>query len=97
MNLGEHAHELRRSKALTQKAAADKLGITNVHLCNIENDVSIPSPDLLERMSELYGVDLYVYAWCQSGDVERLPGAIREAAAKLTKAWKVHIAVNARK
>ncbi len=88
INLGKTARHLRESQGLTQRAAAQELGISVVHLCNVENDKAMPSPSLLERYRELWNVDLYVLAWCLHGDVEKLPKAVRKPMAELAKAWQ---------
>jgi transcriptional regulator with XRE-family HTH domain len=89
--LGKTARHLRESLGLTQRAAAEHLGISCVHLCNIEKNKSIPSPALLDRFRELWDVDLYVLAWCLHGDPNRLPKAIRKPMAELSKAWQGQI------
>jgi hypothetical protein len=43
---------------------------------------------LLDRFRDLWGVDLYILAWCQHGDVEKLPPAIRKSARALAESWK---------
>ena len=88
INLGKTARHLRDSLGLTQRAAAKELGISVVHLCNIENDKAVPSPSLLDRYRELWAVDLYMLAWCLHGDVEKLPKAVRKPMAELAKAWQ---------
>lgn len=85
--LGDTARKLRTELGLTQQAVADALGISVVHLCNIENDKAMPSAGLLDRYRKLYGVDLYVLSWCEHPEVSKLPKAVREAAAKLASAW----------
>lgn len=86
--LGETARYLRDSLGLSQRAAAEQLGISYVHLCNIENNKAMPSPNLLARFRELWDVDLYVLAWCLHGDAEKLPKALRKPMAELAKAWQ---------
>ena len=86
--LGETARYLRASLGMTQRAAAEQLGISYVHLCNIENNKAMPSPGLLERFRELWDVDLYVLAWCLHGDTNKLPKALRKPMAELAKAWQ---------
>jgi len=90
--LGKTARHLRDSLGLTQRAAAQELGISVVHLCNIENNKALPSPALLERFRELWNVDLYVLAWCLHGDAEKLPKAVRKPMAELAKAWQKQLA-----
>jgi len=91
IHLGKTARHLRESLGLTQRAAAEQLHITSVHLCNIENNKAMPSPSLLERFRELWNVDLYVLAWCLHGDVEKLPKSLRKPMAELAKAWQEQI------
>ena len=85
--LGRTARHLRETKGLTQREAAEQLGISIVHLSNIENNKSMPSPALVDRYRHLWGVDLHVLAWCMNGDVKKLPPAIRKPAEELAKAW----------
>ena len=86
--LGKTARHLRETLGLTQRAAAKALGITCVHLCNIENNKSVPSPALLERFREIWNVDLDVLAWCLHGDAEKLPKRLRKPMAELARAWQ---------
>ena len=86
--IGKTARYLRDRKGLSQREAAEALGITPVHLSNIENDKSVPSPGLLDRYRELWGVDVYVLAWCLHGDIEQLPEAVRRPMQQLASAWK---------
>lgn len=85
--IGKTARHVRESLGLTQRAAADALGVSYVHLCNIENNKSLPSPALLDRFRELWNVDLYVMAWCLHGDTNKLPAGMRQAASNLAKGW----------
>jgi len=86
--LGKTARHLRETLGLTQRATANALGISYVHLCNIENNKALPSQELLERFRTLWGIDLYVLAWCLYGDHSKLPAAMRRAAALLAKSWQ---------
>ena len=88
IQLGKTARHLREMKDLNQREAAERLGITAVHLCNVENDKAVPSSSLLARYRELWGIDLYVLAWCLNGDVNKLPASIRKPAEQLAKAWQ---------
>jgi transcriptional regulator with XRE-family HTH domain len=87
IKLGKTARYVRDSHGLTQRAAAELLGISVVHLCNIENNKATPSQDLLDKFQRLWGVDLYVLAWCLFGDVNALPSEVREASKMLGDAW----------
>ncbi len=62
--LGAAARDLRRSRNLSQREMAKRLGITPVHLCNIEKDKSSPSLKLLNRWRAVVGIDLYGHALC---------------------------------
>ncbi len=88
IKLGSTARYVRKMHGLKQKTAADRLDISVVHLCNIENNKATPSADLLERYRECWGIDLYVLAWCLHGDVNKLPPAVREPMAAIAKAWQ---------
>jgi transcriptional regulator with XRE-family HTH domain len=88
IHVGKTARQLRESLGLTQVEMADKLGITNIYISKIENEHSFPSPQIIERYRIKFGIDLYVLAWCQHGDIEKLPAAIRKPAAALAKAWE---------
>jgi transcriptional regulator with XRE-family HTH domain len=89
--LGKTARHLRETNGLTQREAAELLDVTVVHLSNIENDKSAPSPSLMERYRKLWGVDLYVLAWCLHGDPKKLPPAVRKPAAELADAWRTQL------
>ena len=72
----------------TQRELADKLGISVVHLSNIETGAANPSRDLVDRFRELSGVDLYVLTWCRQGDNKKLPAPVRKAAQALADAME---------
>jgi transcriptional regulator with XRE-family HTH domain len=91
ISVGESARALREQLGLSQKEAADLLEITNVHLCNIEKNNSHPSLDLIAKYRELWGVDLYILAWCENGNVQNLPKPVRSAAQSLAAGWRKHI------
>lgn len=86
--LGKTARYLRERKRLTQVQAAQTLGITQVHLSNIENNKAIPSHDLMDRYRRAWGVDLHMLAWCLHGDVNDLPEAVRRPMLALASAWR---------
>jgi transcriptional regulator with XRE-family HTH domain len=88
MHLGDTARDLRETFGLTQRAAADRLGISYVHLCNIEHNKSRPSPELMQKYRDLFGVDLYVYWWCTAGDAAKLPPSMREVTQRLAGQWR---------
>ena len=88
IKLGNTARHLRESLGLKQREVAEALGVSVVHLCNIENNKSAASPALVARYQELWGVDLYMLAWCMSGEIDKLPPAVRKPAVELARAWK---------
>jgi transcriptional regulator with XRE-family HTH domain len=90
--LGKTARSLRESLGLTQQQMAERLGITNVHLSNVENNKAFPSQGLIDRYRDLFDIDLYVLAWCRHGDVDKLPQAVREPATRLAQAWETRFA-----
>ena len=91
IHVGEAARYLRERLGLTQRDAADRLGISYVHLSNLENDKAAPTRNVLEKFRELWKVDLYVLSWCMQGSVKKLPLPFRDPAKKLTEAWKKQI------
>jgi transcriptional regulator with XRE-family HTH domain len=91
MNLGDTARNLRESFGLTQRAAAERLGISSVHLCNIEKDKSRPSPELMAKYREVFGIDLYVYSWCSQPNLSKVPPGMREATQRLADLWQTMI------
>lgn len=72
---------------MSQREAAAKLGISTVHLCNLEKEKTNPSPELLTKYRAVFGVDVYVLAWCLFGDKDLLPPSIQAATERLTKLW----------
>jgi transcriptional regulator with XRE-family HTH domain len=91
IQLGNTIKYIRESKGLTQRAAAEALGVSDVHLCNLEHDKARPSEDLLTRMRKEWGVDVYVLSWCLFGDAKRLPKAVREPMEQLARAWRCEL------
>lgn len=92
LHIGPSAKALRESIGWTQRRTAAALDITPVHLCNFEKGKVPLTPTMLERYRELWGVDLYVLAWCEHGKEEDLPPAFRETAAQLAALWKQRVA-----
>lgn len=56
MNLGMRLTKIREQKKLTQKDAAKLLGISNVVLNRYEKNERNPNPEMLNRLSQFYGV-----------------------------------------
>lgn len=88
LNLGKTIRYVRKAKGLTQRAAAASLGVSDVHLCNLEHDKARPSPELLATILRTWDVDVYILAWCLHGDVKRLPEGVRAPMEELGAAWR---------
>lgn len=88
IKLGKTATAVRHRLGLTQREVADALGISVVHLSNVENNKAAPSQALIGEYRRKWGVDLYVLAWCTHGDIDRLPAPLRNAAKKLADAME---------
>ena len=58
MNLGYRFQKFRRRVGLSQKEAAEKIGINNYQLGNYETNRSEPSIAILKKMAALYGVSI---------------------------------------
>ena len=58
MNYGKRFQLYRRKRQLTQKDAADELGIKPYQLANYESNRSEPNIKVLIGMSKLYGVSI---------------------------------------
>lgn len=56
--IGRAAKAARLRKGLTLRAVAERIDITHVHLCNIENGKSDVSLRVVELLSDFYRVDL---------------------------------------
>jgi transcriptional regulator with XRE-family HTH domain len=73
---------------MTQRAAAEALGVSYVHLCNVERGKATPSPALVGRFRALFGVDLHVLAWCLFEEDAQVPAAMRGLRTQLAQAWE---------
>lgn len=80
---------------MTQRAAAEALGISPVHLSNVERGVTPPSISLISRFTALYGVDVWVltYCECDRGDD---PAGVRRARQSLGEALRQQLAAPAK-
>jgi transcriptional regulator with XRE-family HTH domain len=59
--LAKATRSLRERFGFEQIELADRLGITNVHLCNLEAGRSTYSVHVVRRLSDIYGIDVYLY------------------------------------
>lgn len=91
IHIGKAARYLRDRLGITQREVAERLGISYVHLSNIENNKVLPSASILESYKSIWGIDLYVLGWCLNGDADRLPSQFTAPVRELTKAWKSQI------
>ena len=62
MTLAEQIREARKQAGLTQLEAADKLGVTNVYLSQLENGHRFPSVLMLVCFASLYRTEFVIRA-----------------------------------
>jgi transcriptional regulator with XRE-family HTH domain len=72
--LGQYLRRLRKARGLTGQAVVDATGIGNSTLTYYEQDQSLPSPPLLEKVAQFLGGDLeYVWAlWLKRAGVQHI-------------------------
>lgn len=58
MNFGDKLRQLRNDKQLTQPELAEAMGIEQSYLSKLENDRSLPSNDVLNRILNVFGLEL---------------------------------------
>jgi transcriptional regulator with XRE-family HTH domain len=88
LQLGPTARYVRQSRGLSQRAAAEELGVSYVHLSNVERGRADPSTALVARFSTVFGVDLHVLAWCLFENDLSIPEDLRGPRKVLAEAWK---------
>jgi transcriptional regulator with XRE-family HTH domain len=86
--IGRTVRYVREKLGMTQKAAAEALGVSSVHLSNVERGVTPPSALLISRFAEIYGVDVYVLNYCLDEDTGDVPEAVKQARRKLAQALR---------
>lgn len=91
VSLGKAAQELRTRLGLSLRQAAVELGMSHVHLCNLENGKASPSPEMIERFHAAWGIDLYMYALVFFADDRETPKELRGPVKALEAGWKRHI------
>lgn len=91
ISLGKAARELRQKLDLSLRAAAEELDISYVHLCNVENEKTSPSPETVEKFHVAWGIDLYMYAVAFHSDDRETPKSLRGPVKALAAGWKLHI------
>lgn len=85
--IGTTVRYVREKLGMTQKAAAVALGVSAVHLSNVERGVTQPSALLISRFAEVYGIDCYVFNYC-TGERDDLPEGVKQARRKLAEALR---------
>lgn len=73
--IGERVKEIRKGKGLTQEQVSEISGMDSKYLSMIEVGKRYPSLDYLERLAQIFGVeisDFFNYAHLQVGDVHEL-------------------------
>lgn len=58
--IGQQIREARETAGMTQRAFAKHVGITNVHLCNIEGDKSSVSIEMLKKIAAALDCELEI-------------------------------------
>ncbi len=58
MKFGQKLRELRNDKGMTQPELAEAMGIEQSYLSKLENDKSLPSNDMLDRILDVFACDL---------------------------------------
>lgn len=91
ISLGDAARYLRDRLGLSQRKAAVELGISHIHLNNIENGKALPSPTILDKYRKEWGIDLYMLAVGMFSDEDTIPTPLREPVRAMTEAWKAEI------
>ena len=91
ISLGKAAQDLRSKLNLSLRQAALELGVSYVHLSNIEHGKASPSPEMLEKFHDAWGIDLYMYALAFYPDDRETPKGLRAPVKALAEGWKRHI------
>ncbi len=59
--LAKATRELRERFGFEQIELAERLGMTNIHPCNLEAGRSTYSVHVVRKLSDIYGIDVYLY------------------------------------
>ena len=86
--IGTTVRYVREKRGMTQKAAAEALGVSPVHLSNVERGVTPPSALLISRFAVIYGIDVYVLNYCTEHEDGDAPQAVNQARRKLAEALR---------
>ena len=86
--IGSTVRYVREKLGMTQKAAAEALSVSSVHLSNVERGVTPPSALLISRFAAVYGIDVYVLNYCTDDDEGDAPQPVKQARRKLAEALR---------
>lgn len=65
MNIGNAIKELRKEKGLSQRDLAEKAGLTQTSLSQIESGVKRPNPSTIKKITDFFGISetvIYILA-----------------------------------
>lgn len=88
LDIGAAIREVRGMLELSQREAARGMGISHVHLNNIENGRSYPTTGILEKVFASWGVDVYVYAALLQENTFRLLNMPDSTQARIRAAYR---------
>ena len=91
INLGQACKHIRDSFSLSQRAAAEELGVTSAYLCRLENGQVAPTATMIDRIYDVWGIDLYMMAACLFSDESRFPSESRKSIRGLRDSWEKEI------
>lgn len=91
IKLGVALKHVRDSFDLSQRAAAQELGVTSAYLCRLENGQVAPTATMIDRIYDVWGIDLYVMAACMFSDENRFPSESQMSIRRLKDSWAKEI------
>lgn len=78
---------IREVRQFTPEALSERLGIDTERLADLERDRTQPGEELIEKLSDVAGIDLHVLAWVRFGNTGNLPQRLRLPAIRLQESW----------
>lgn len=90
-SLGGYLRDLRHAAGLSQRAAAQSVGVSFPHISKVESGHEVPSADLLRALAKAYGADpdeLLLAADRLPEDVEDAVIEKRELAPQFLRSWR---------
>jgi transcriptional regulator with XRE-family HTH domain len=79
LTLGKRVREIRKQRQLTQKEVAEKTGISQAFISEIENDKKVPGGDILKSLLQFFEIEAN---WLLSGEGEIKDRVAREVVAE---------------